>query len=171
MTILDILHFPDVRLRKQAQPITQVDDSIRQLIADMLETMYAESGIGLAATQINVHKQVVVIDISPKNDQALCLINPEIVEMKGDAINEEGCLSVPDIHAEVNRAEYIRVKALNEQGEAIEFAAEGLLAICIQHELDHLKGKLFVDYLSPLKFKRLRDKLKKQKKQKNAELD
>ena len=171
MTIRDVLHFPDTRLRTKAQAITEVDDPIRQLIADMFETMYAKSGIGLAATQINVHKQVVVIDISPKNDQALCLINPEIVEMKGAVINEEGCLSVPDIHAEVNRAEYIRVKALNEQGEAIEFAAEGLLAICIQHELDHLKGKLFVDYLSPLKFKRLRDKLKKQKKQKNAELD
>ncbi len=167
MTILDVLHFPDARLRKQAQAITNVDDSIRQLAKDMFATMHAESGIGLAATQVDVHKQIVVIDISAKGEQPLTLINPEIVEMQGSAKNEEGCLSVPDIHAEVDRAESIRVKALNENGEAIELEAEGLLAICIQHELDHLKGKLFVDYLSPLKLKRLRDKLKKQKKQNN----
>jgi len=162
MTKLDVLHFPDKRLRKQAKVIDTIDDAIYQLIADMFETMYAASGIGLAATQINVHKQLIVIDISGNGEQALTLINPEIVEMRGDALNEEGCLSIPSFNAEVNRAEYVRIKALNAEGQAIDIEAEGLLAICIQHELDHLKGKLFVDYLSPLKRKRLQDKLKKQ---------
>ena len=151
MAQLTILHYPDPRLRIKARPVTEVDARIRTLVADMLETMYEESGIGLAATQVNVHERVLVVDLSEERNQPLCLINPQILRSEGEVSYEEGCLSVPDVFETVSRAEFIRVSALNEKGESIEMDAEGLLAICIQHEMDHLEGKLFVDYLSALK--------------------
>ena len=165
MAKLKILRFPDARLRTKAVPVTDVSDGIRAFIDDMLETMYDAPGIGLAATQVNVHQQVVVIDISEEKDQPLCLINPKITKSDGVEISEEGCLSVPEYYAEVERAERITVEALDRDGKPFELEADGLLAVCIQHELDHLKGKLFVDYLSPLKQKRLRKKLEKRAKQ------
>jgi peptide deformylase len=161
MALLDILHYPDDRLRTIAKPVEQVDDTIRQLVSDMLETMYDAPGIGLAATQVNVHLQVIVIDISDDRNQPLCLINPEILHQEGTETCEEGCLSVPDFYESVKRAEKITVRALNEQGEEFTLDADGMLAVCIQHEMDHLKGKLFVDYLSPLKFQRFKKKLQK----------
>jgi peptide deformylase len=161
MAILNILHYPDKRLRTVAKPVEKVGDDIRQLVDDMLETMYDAPGIGLAATQVNVHQRVIVIDVSPENDQPLCLINPEILESGGTEETEEGCLSVPDIYESVQRAETVTVRALNREGETFTIEAEGLLAVCIQHEMDHLMGKLFVDYLSPLKQQRLRKKLQK----------
>ncbi|NKN32060.1 peptide deformylase [Marichromatium bheemlicum] len=161
MAMLEILTFPDPRLRKAARPVDQVDASIRRLIDDMLETMYAAPGIGLAATQVNVHKQVVVIDISENHDQPLCLINPEILEREGEEQMEEGCLSVPGFYEQVTRAERVRVKALDRDGNPFTLDAEGLLAVCIQHELDHLGGKLFVDHISSLKRQRIRRKLEK----------
>lgn len=164
MAQLTILHYPDPRLRIRAKPVTEVDARIRTLVADMLESMYAESGIGLAATQVNVHERVLVVDISEERNQPFCLINPQILSSEGEISYEEGCLSVPDVFESVSRAEFIRVAALNENGESIEMDAEGLLAICIQHEMDHLEGKLFVDYLSALKRDRLKKKhLKKAK--------
>ena len=166
MAILNILHFPDERLRTIAKPVTEVTIKHRTLIDNMLETMYDAPGIGLAATQINVHERILVIDISEEKNQPVVLINPEILEKEGDQEFDEGCLSVPGIYETVHRAEKIHVKALNKEGEIIEFDAEGLLAICIQHEIDHLDGKLFVDYLSQLKKQRIRKKLEKQ--QKNA---
>ncbi|MET0004382.1 peptide deformylase [Candidatus Thiodiazotropha sp. LNASS1] len=165
MAILDILHFPDPRLRNKAKPVAQVDDSIRRLIDDMLETMYQAPGIGLAATQVNVAKRVVVIDLSEEKNQPLCLVNPEIIEKDGEEQMEEGCLSVPGIYEMVKRANLIRVRALGRDGAAFEMEAEGLLAVCIQHELDHLEGKLFVDYLSSLKRQRIRKKLEKESRQ------
>ena len=165
MAKLDILHHPDPRLRKKAAPVADVDDSIRQLTADMLETMYAAPGIGLAATQVNVHKRVLVIDISEDKSEPLCFINPEILHTEGSIDYEEGCLSVPTYYDKVTRAEKVKVKALNPQGETFEMDADGLLAICIQHEIDHLNGKLFVDHLSSLKQKRVRKKLEKLAKQ------
>ena len=165
MALLEILQHPDPRLRKKAAPVEQVDDSIRQLVDDMLETMYDSKGIGLAATQVNVHKRVVVIDLSDDKSEPQCFINAEIVEKQGIMEYEEGCLSVPDYYEKVTRAENIRVKALNQQGETFELAAEGLLAVCIQHELDHLEGKLFVDYLSSLKQQRVRKRMEKMKRQ------
>ncbi|MBW9267705.1 MAG: peptide deformylase [Candidatus Thiodiazotropha sp. (ex. Lucinisca nassula)] len=165
MAILDILHFPDPRLRNKAKPVAQVDDSIRRLIDDMLETMYQAPGIGLAATQVNVAKRVVVIDLSEEKNQPLCLVNPEIIEKDGEEQMEEGCLSVPGIYEMVKRANLIRVRALDRDGAAFEMEAEGLLAVCIQHELDHLEGKLFVDYLSSLKRQRIRKKLEKESRQ------
>ncbi|QHJ12343.1 Peptide deformylase 1 [Paraglaciecola mesophila] len=162
MAILDVLRFPDERLRTVAAPVEKIDDTIKTLISDMLETMKDENGIGLAATQINVHKRVVVIDVSEKQDNPQVFINPEITHMDGTTISEEGCLSVPNNYAKVERAETITVNALNENGDAFTLDADGLLAICIQHELDHLKGKLFVDYLSPLKRQRIRTKLEKE---------
>ena len=165
MAKLKILRFPDARLRTKAVPVSDVSDGIRAFIDDMLETMYDALGIGLAATQVNVHQQVVVIDISEEKDQPLCLINPKITKSDGVEISEEGCLSVPEYYAEVERAERITVEALDRDGKPFELEADGLLAVCIQHELDHLKGKLFVDYLSPLKQKRLRKKLEKRAKQ------
>jgi peptide deformylase len=165
MAILDILHFPDPRLRNKAKPVAVVDDSIRRLIDDMLETMYQAPGIGLAATQVNVAKQVVVIDISENKDQPLCLINPEIIERDGIEQMEEGCLSVPGVYELVTRANHIRVRALDRDGKPFEMEAEELLAVCIQHELDHLDGKLFVDYLSSLKRQRIRRKLEKESRQ------
>ncbi len=162
MALLNILHYPDPRLRTQAQPVDEVSDEIRQLIKDMFETMYDAPGIGLAATQVNVHQQVIVIDVSDNRDQPLALINPEIIDHSGMEEMEEGCLSVPGIYEKVQRADKIRIRALNEQGEAFEMDADDLLAVCIQHEMDHLQGKLFVDYLSEMKRQRIRKKLEKQ---------
>jgi peptide deformylase len=165
MARLQILEFPDPRLRTRAQPVEHVDASLRQFIDDMFETMYAAPGIGLAATQVNFHKRVLVIDISETRDEPLALINPEILERQGIEETEEGCLSVPGIYDKVTRAERIRVRALNRDGQPIEFDADGLLAVCIQHEIDHLDGKLFVDYLSDLKRTRIRKKLEKERKE------
>lgn len=162
MAILDVLKFPDERLRTIAKPIKNVDSSIKKLIKDMLETMHDENGIGLAATQVDVHKRLVVLDVSEKQDNPQIFINPEITHMEGKTISEEGCLSVPNNYAKVERAEKISVTALDENGLSFSIEAEGLLAICIQHELDHLQGKLFVDYLSPLKRQRIRTKLEKE---------
>jgi peptide deformylase len=169
MALLPILEFPDPRLRTRAQPVEQVDAALRRLIDDMFETMYAAPGIGLAATQVNVHKRLLVIDISEKRNERLALINPEIVSHSGMEETEEGCLSVPGIYEKVKRAERIRVRALDRDGKQIEFDADGLLAVCIQHEMDHLEGKLFVDYLSDLKRTRIRKKLEKERKEKAGE--
>lgn len=166
MALLDILEFPDPRLRTKAKPVTKVDDKIRKLTDDMLETMYAAPGIGLAATQVNVHQRVVVIDISEDKSQPLVLINPEFEVIEGEQQYDEGCLSVPGFYETVTRAEKIRVKALNRDGEPFEFEADGLLSVCIQHELDHLDGKLFVDHISKLKRDRIRKKLEKEQKEK-----
>ena len=162
MAILDVLSFPDERLRTVAKPVEEVNDEIKQLVSDMFETMKDENGIGLAATQVNRHVQVVVMDVSEDQNEPRVFINPEIVRKDGSTISEEGCLSVPGNYAKVERAEAITVKALDENGDTFELDAEGLLAICIQHELDHLKGKLFIDYLSPLKRQRIRKKLEKE---------
>ncbi len=165
MAILDILHFPDPRLRNKAKPVAQVDDSIRRLVDDMLETMYEAPGIGLAATQVNVAKRVVVIDLSEEKNQPLILINAEILEKDGIEQMEEGCLSVPGVFEPVTRANHIKVRALDRDGNPFEMEADDLLAVCIQHELDHLEGKLFVDYLSSLKRQRIRKKLEKESRQ------
>ncbi len=164
MPKLEILRFPDERLRTRAKPVKSVDDSIRQLVEDMFETMYEAPGIGLAATQVNVHKRVLVLDVSSEKDQPLCLINPVIMSKEGTEEHEEGCLSVPGIYETVERAESIKVKALDQYGKEFSMEADELLAVCIQHEMDHLQGKLFVDYLSPLKRNRIRKKMEKQKK-------
>ncbi len=165
MALLKILHYPDKRLHTVARPVEVVDDAIRQLAADMAETMYAAPGIGLAATQVDRHIQMIVVDVSEKRDDLRVFINPEIVEAEGEAVNEEGCLSVPGIYDKVKRAQRIKVRALNLQGEPFELTAEGLLGICIQHEIDHLKGKVFVEYLSRLKQDRIKQKLKKQQRE------
>ncbi len=165
MAQLEILHYPDPRLRTRARPVEQVDDALRRLIDDMLETMYAAPGVGLAATQVNVHRRLVVIDVSENHDQPLCLINPEILARDGVEEMEEGCLSVPGIYDKVQRAERVRVRALDRDGQPFDLEADGLLAVCIQHELDHLDGKLFVDYLSSLKRQRIRKKLEKARRQ------
>lgn len=162
MAQLNILHHPDPRLRKAALAVQSVDASIRTLAADMLETMYAAPGIGLAATQVNVQKRVIVMDVSEHKDQPQVFINPVILQSSGERDGEEGCLSVPGIYETVRRAAAITVSALNLAGEPITLEAEGLLAVCIQHEIDHLDGKLFVDYLSQLKRERIRKKLEKQ---------
>ncbi|MDD2874250.1 MAG: peptide deformylase [Azoarcus sp.] len=161
MALLPILRFPDPRLHTRATEVAVVDDSIRQLIKDMAETMYEAPGIGLAATQVDVHKRIVVIDISEDQTGLMALINAEIVERSGEQMCEEGCLSVPGIYEKVTRAERVRLKGLNEKGEAFELEAEGLLAVCIQHELDHLEGKVFVEYLSQLKQGRIKSRLAK----------
>ena len=161
MALLPILHYPDPRLKKRAEPVTEVDESIRRLAADMAETMYAAPGIGLAATHVDVHKRVIVIDVSEDRSGLMVLINPEILEKDGECVSEEGCLSVPGIYDKVTRAERVKVRALNLEGETVEFEAEGLLAVCIQHEIDHLDGKVFVEYLSPLKQSRIKAKLVK----------
>lgn len=161
----EILHFPDPRLRNVAEPVEKVDDEIRQLVDDMFETMYDAPGIGLAAIQINVAKRVIVVDVSEDKSEPLCLINPEILEKEGEETMDEGCLSVPEIYETVTRAEKIRVRALDREGNFFEMHVDGLLAVCIQHEIDHLDGKLFVDYLSNLKRQRIRKKLEKQSRQ------
>jgi peptide deformylase len=165
MAKLEILHFPDARLRNSALPVEVVDESIQTLLDDMLETMYEAPGIGLAAIQVNVAKRIIVIDVSENHDQPLFLINPEIIEMDGEESCEEGCLSVPGVFETVTRAEHIRACALDRDGNEIEVEADGLLAICIQHEIDHLDGKLFVDYLSNLKRQRIRKKMEKKSRQ------
>lgn len=170
MAILEILEFPDPRLRTQAKPVTEVTDEIRQLVDDMFETMYAAPGIGLAATQVNVHQRVIVIDVSEEKNQPLVFINPEIEVLEGPEHEyDEGCLSVPGFYETVSRPENVLVRALDRDGNAFEMKPTGLLAVCIQHEIDHLDGKLFVDYLSPLKRKRIRSKLEKQHRQQVAE--
>ena len=161
MALLQILEFPDPRLRTRAAPVEVVDDAVRQLLDDLLETMYAARGIGLAATQVDVHRRVLVMDISEERDQALSLINPQILANEGQCESEEGCLSVPEYTEFVPRAEKIRLRAQDRDGNSFEMDAEGLLSICIQHEMDHLEGKLFVDYLSELKRQRLRKRLSK----------
>jgi peptide deformylase len=161
LSILTILEFPDERLRKKAAVVKVVDNSIKKLTDDMLETMYEARGVGLAATQVNVQQRVVVIDISEEKNAPLFLINPEIIEKDGSEESEEGCLSVPGFYEKVKRAEHIKVKALDRDGQAFELEARELLAVCIQHELDHLEGKLFVDYISSLKRQRIKGKLEK----------
>ena len=161
MAILPILHYPDERLHTRAKPVAAVDDAIRRLIADMAETMYAAPGIGLAATQVDVHQRIIVIDFSENRDQLLALINPVIVKAEGRAEREEGCLSVPGIYETVTRAARIRATFLDTTGKEITRDAEGLLAVCIQHEMDHLEGRVFVEYLSRLKQNRIKQKLKK----------
>jgi peptide deformylase len=165
MAILEILHYPDRRLRTVAEPVDVVNGSIRTLVDDMFETMYAAPGIGLAATQVNVHKRVLVMDLSEDRNEPLCLINPEILSSEGVEQTEEGCLSVPDIFETVERAERISVKALDREGKEFTLDTDGLLAVCIQHEMDHLQGNLFVDYLSPLKQLRLKKKIQKARRQ------
>ncbi|WP_417439868.1 peptide deformylase [Idiomarina abyssalis] len=162
MAKMTVLKYPDERLRKVAQPIDKVEDSIRSVIDDMFETMYEEQGVGLAATQVDVHKRLFVADCSEDQNEPLVFINPEITEAEGHFKNDEGCLSFPGVYAKVERAEKITVTALDKNGERFSRSAEGLLAICIQHEIDHLEGKLFVDYLSPLKRERIRKKLEKE---------
>lgn len=161
MPILNIIHYPDERLHTVATRVVEVNEEIRGLAADMAETMYAAPGIGLAATQVNVHKQVFVVDISEERNSLQVFINPEIIASEGKAEHEEGCLSVPGIYENVTRAERVTVKALDAEGKPFTLKAEGLLAICIQHEIDHLKGKVFVEYLSRLKLNRIRQKMKK----------
>jgi len=161
VSILTILEFPDKRLRTVAKEVPQVDAEIKTLVDDMLETMYAAKGVGLAATQVNVHKRVIVMDVSEDKNEPICLINPQIIEKDGVEESEEGCLSVPGFFEKVSRAEHIKVKALNRDGESFEMEARDLLAVCIQHEMDHLEGKLFVDYLSAFKRNRIKNKLEK----------
>jgi peptide deformylase len=165
MSRLHILRYPDARLHKIAAPVEEVDVSIRTLVADLAETMYAAPGVGLAATQVDVHKQVIVIDASETRDKLLTLINPEILAASGVADCEEGCLSLPGIYERIARAEHIAVRALGLDGLTFTMDAEGLLAVCIQHEMDHLKGRVFVEYLSRLKQARIRAKLQKQQRQ------
>lgn len=164
MAVRTVLTFPDERLRKIARPVEEVNDEIKTLVGDMFDTMKDEKGIGLAATQINVHQRVVVMDVSEEQNEPRVFINPEITKREGSTISEEGCLSVPNNYAKVDRAEKVTVTALDVDGKSFELEADGLLAICIQHELDHLKGKLFVDYLSPLKRNRIKKKLEKEAK-------
>mgnify|MGYP001824492851 FL=1 len=164
MAILNILNYPDERLRIKAAPVENVDGGIAQLVDDMFETMYAAPGIGLAATQVNVHQRIIVMDISEDKSRPLTFINPEIIAKDGVQAIDEGCLSVPGIYEPVDRARHIQVSAIDKQGNPFEMEAEDLLAVCIQHEMDHLRGKLFVDYLSQLKRQRIRKKLQKQQK-------
>ena len=168
MTKLAILEYPDPRLRKKAEPVASVDDAVRRLVDDMLETMYAAKGVGLAATQVDVHKRLLVLDASDERNQPLVLINPEILAADGRAPVEEGCLSVPGIYEKLQRATHIRVRALDRNGIRFEMDAEGLLAVCIQHEMDHLDGKLFVDYLSELKRQLIRRRLEKERRQRST---
>jgi len=164
MAILNILNYPDERLRIEASPVENVDGRIARLVDDMFETMYVAPGIGLAATQVNVHEQIIVMDVAENKSQPLTFINPEIIARDGVQAIDEGCLSVPGIYEPVERARQILVRAIDKQGNPFEMEAEDLLAVCIQHEMDHLRGKLFVDYLSQLKRQRIRKKLQKQQK-------
>ena len=162
MAILNILRYPDARLHKVASPVTVFDDSLKKLIGDMAETMYAAPGIGLAATQVDVHKRVIVVDVSERRDSLVVLVNPEILEATGESDIEEGCLSLPGIYELVPRAERVKVRAYDQNGNPFTLEAQGLLAVCIQHEMDHLQGKVFVEHLSQLKQQRIRAKLAKQ---------
>jgi peptide deformylase len=171
MTKLAILEYPDPRLRKTAKRVESVDDAVRQLVADLLETMYAAKGVGLAATQVDVHRRVIVLDVSEERNQPMVFINPELLKAEGRGPGEEGCLSVPDVFDKVQRATHIRVRALGCDGEPFEMDADGLLAVCIQHEMDHLEGKLFVDYLSELKRQLIRRRLEKERKQRSTGRD
>lgn len=162
MAILDILNYPDPRLHTVAKPVKEVDAALRRLITDMAETMYAAPGIGLAATQVNQHIQLLIIDTSETKDQLQVFINPKILERDGEQVYEEGCLSVPGVYDSVTRAEKVVVEAMNEKGETFQLEAHGLLSVCIQHEMDHLLGKVFVEYLSPLKRTRIKNKMLKQ---------
>ena len=162
MAILNILRYPDARLHKLAAPVTVFDAALKKLVADMAETMYAAPGIGLAATQVDVHKRVIVVDVSERRDSLVVLVNPEIVEATGESDIEEGCLSLPGIYELVPRAERVKVRAHDQNGHAFTLEAQGLLAVCIQHEMDHLEGKVFVEHLSQLKQQRIRAKLAKQ---------
>ena len=162
MAKLPILEFPDPRLRTVAKPVDQVDDAVRRLIDDMFETMYDAPGIGLAATQVDVHLRLLVLDVSEDKSRPMVFINPEILASEGSQVYQEGCLSVPNIYADVTRADRVHVRALDRNGKSFEVEADGLLAVCIQHEMDHLAGKVFVDYLSPLKREQVRKKLAKQ---------
>ncbi|SFV53412.1 Peptide deformylase [hydrothermal vent metagenome] len=161
MAKLNILKFPNKKLRTIAKKVERVDEGIKKLVNDMFETMYEEQGIGLAATQVDNHQQVVVMNVDENKQQPLCFINPKIIQKSGEIVNEEGCLSVPEFRAKITRAENITVEALDVEGNFFELQADGLLAVCIQHELDHLKGKLFVDYLSKIKQQRLKKRLEK----------
>ena len=161
MSVLQVLHIPDERLRKVAKPVEEVNAEIQRIVDDMFETMYAEEGIGLAATQVDIHQRIIVIDVSENRDERLVLINPELLEKSGETGIEEGCLSIPEQRALVPRAEKVKIRALDRDGKPFELEADGLLAICIQHEMDHLVGKLFMDYLSPLKQQRIRQKVEK----------
>jgi peptide deformylase len=171
MARLPILEYPDPRLRIRAEPVTKVDAEIQKLVADMFETMYAAPGIGLAATQVNVHKRILVCDVAVEGKEPYCLINPEIVSLEGKINAEEGCLSVPEYYDYVDRAARIKVRALDQTGQPFELTAEGMLAVCIQHEIDHLDGKLFVDYLSELKRERLKKKATKKAKRAATEVE
>jgi peptide deformylase len=162
MPLLNILRYPDARLHKIAAPVTAFDESLKRLVADLAETMYAAPGIGLAATQVDVHKQVIVLDVSERRDSLLVLINPEILDASGVSDIEEGCLSVPAIYETLERAERVKVRACDRNGNPFTLEAQGLLAVCIQHEMDHLKGKVFVESLSQLKQQRIRARLAKQ---------
>jgi peptide deformylase len=162
MALLNILRYPDARLHKVAAPVTVFDESVKNLVRDLAETMYTAPGVGLAATQLDVHKQVVVVDVSERRDSLVVLVNPEIVEASGVSDIEEGCLSVPGVYDIVQRAERVKVRACDQNGNPFTLEAQGLLAVCIQHEMDHLKGKVFVEYLSQLKQQRVRARLAKQ---------
>lgn len=164
MAILNVLRFPDPRLRTVAKPVKEVTSDTQKIIDDMLETMYDEQGVGLAATQVDIHQRIVVMDCSEEHDTPIVMVNPEITKRDGSMMNEEGCLSVPGVYASVERAEHVTVTALDRDGKEFEFDASELLAICVQHELDHLLGKVFVDHLSPLKRKRITKKLEKEAK-------
>lgn len=165
MALLPVLHFPDERLRTKAAPVAEVNAEIQRIVDDMTETMYAEEGIGLAATQVDIHQRIIVIDVSEERDQRYVLINPEVIEKSGETGIEEGCLSIPETRGLVPRAEFITIRALDREGKEFTLEADDLLAICIQHEMDHLEGKLFIDYLSPLKRQRIRQRLEKLAKQ------
>ncbi len=165
MSILNILEYPDPRLRTKAKPVARVDDAVRRLIDDMLETMYDAPGIGLAATQVNVHQRIIVVDVSENRDDPHAFVNPELTLLGGRIETEEGCLSVPGFYEDVSRIEHVMIRAIDRDGKPYELEARGLLAVCIQHEMDHLNGKLFVDYLSSLKRNRIRKKLEKLHKQ------
>jgi peptide deformylase len=165
MALLEVLHFPDQRLRTVAKPVEQITDELKKITTNMIETMYAEDGVGLAATQIDFHQRVVVIDVSETRDQPMVIINPNIIAQSGEETSQEGCLSVPETNGDIQRSEFVTVEYLDLEGNKQIINADGLLAVCIQHELDHLKGKLFIDYLSPLKQKRIKIKLEKLKRQ------
>lgn len=165
MALLDILEFPDQRLRTVAQPVVQVDDRVRKIVDDMFDTMYDAPGVGLAATQVNIHERIIVVDVSEDKNEPLVFINPQVTVLEGELETmQEGCLSVPGFYEEVTRIEHCLVKALDKNGKAFEMECQGFLAVCIQHEIDHLEGKLMVDYISPLKRKRIKEKLDKKHK-------